>query len=122
MQRLLVHGDWQRLRHLLRAGTPLSGKKLRLVPDHRTKSGKFLDHLVSEGLIEVVSIVPVAADALPNEQRLPVQFRTLYRLTAKGLTAADYGEYEVADPRPLPVYDDKKPPTSKKPGRPRRKA
>ena len=43
------------------------------------------------GLIEPTGEPPEPGDG-------PVQFRTVYRLTAKGRDAAEHGEYQVPDP------------------------
>lgn len=83
------HENWQALRVLVRANNePVTGKALRLSPSRRTKDGTFLDRLVDMGLLEVTGEEP------PTEKtaRKPKQFRTLYRLTALGLHAAEYGE------------------------------
>jgi hypothetical protein len=86
----ISHFTWQLLRAARRGKTPPTGKELRVHPSRKTKDGTFLDEVVAEGLIEAVSV-----DS-PDEktQRLPVQFRTRYKLTAKGEYAAEYGEYE----------------------------
>lgn len=94
--------EWQRLRLLARGGNvPLNGWTLRIDRSRRTKDGTFLDAIVASGLIEVVTKgEPV--EAYPQR---PAQFQTTYRLTERGLHAAEYGEYKVPEPRPLPVYD-----------------
>ena len=79
--------DWQVIRTIRRARTPLGGRALRLVPNSRTKDGSFLTALVSEGLVRVVK-----GDADP--------FAATYALTPLGEYAAEYGEYEKTLPPP----------------------
>ncbi|OWK35774.1 hypothetical protein [Fimbriiglobus ruber] len=81
---LLVIGaaEWQQLRFALRAGRPIYGSELRLVPTRRTKDGAFLTDLVRRGLLDPV--VRVADDL----------WATTYQLTAVGRYAAEYGEFE----------------------------
>lgn len=91
----ITHGDWQILRVLVRAqGLAVPGKKLRIVPSRRTKDGTFLDDLVTMGLLVAESVDELPQGAPPSAIRAPVQFRTRYRLTAKGEHAAEYGECE----------------------------
>ena len=86
----ISHFTWQVLRAVKRSKKPPTGKQLRLVPSRRTKDGTFLDDLVGEGLLDVVGVdVPDGDDG-----RLPVQFRTRYKLTAKGEYAAEHGEFD----------------------------
>lgn len=90
----ISHFTWQVLRAVKRNKKPPTGKQLRLVPSRRTKDGSFLDELVNNGLLQVVSVDELPADATNQERQLPVQFRTRYRLSANGEHAAEYGEYE----------------------------
>jgi hypothetical protein len=86
----ISHFTWQVLRAAKRSKKPPTGKDLRIVPNRRTKDGTFLDELVKDGLLQVVG-----QDEVTQETRkLPVQFRTRYKLTASGEHAAEYGEYE----------------------------
>lgn len=79
--------DWKVLRILTRAGSkPVPGATLRHTPTRVTSSGAFLTRLVAAGLVEVVG--------LPGEGWKD----TLYRLTALGRHAAEYGEYEAPAP------------------------
>lgn len=87
----ISHFTWQVLRAAKRSKTPLTGKQLRLVPSRKTKDGTFLDELVGAGLLQAVGTDPPSAK---TEKRIPVQFRTRYRLTPVGEHAAEYGEYE----------------------------
>ncbi len=98
---------WQTLRALARnKNKPLVGRALRLDRSRRTQDGTFLDDLVSRGLLEAVAIRPAEGPKFAHSAPAPQQFRTLYRLTANGLHAAEYGEYERPDPAPpLPVRD-----------------
>lgn len=83
---------WKLLRTAARSDVPLTGRQLRVVPTRWSKSGEFLDELVADGLIEVVAVLP---DPAPRgASKKPAQFRTTYKLTAKGLHAAEYGEYD----------------------------
>jgi hypothetical protein len=86
----ISHFTWQVLRAAKRSRKPVTGKELRIVPNRRTKDGTFLDELVNDGLLQAVSQDPIA----PETKRLPVQFRTRYKLTPLGEHAAEYGEYE----------------------------
>lgn len=88
------HFTWQVLRAAKRSKTPPTGKQLRLVPSRKTRDGIFLDDLVSSGLLQVVGIDQLSAAATDAEKRMPVQFRTRYKLTPLGERAAEYGEYE----------------------------
>lgn len=88
------HFTWQILRAAKRSKTPLTGKQLRLVPNRKTRDGTFLDELVGAGLLQVVGVDQEQAAATAAEKRIPVQFRTRYRLTPVGEHAAEYGEYE----------------------------
>lgn len=94
------HYTWQLLRILVRNGNrPLTGRELRHTPSRPTKDGTFLDELVADGLLEA------AGPPADGKDAEPAQFRTPYRLTDKGLKAADYGEYEKTLGRPEPrVY------------------
>ncbi|VTR92835.1 unnamed protein product [Gemmata massiliana] len=86
----ISHATWQQLRVLSRAkGKPVLGSVIRYSPTRFTKTGEFLDELVSEGLIERAERKPVAGSE-------PEQFRAKYTLTEKGKHAAEYGEYERA--------------------------
>jgi hypothetical protein len=100
--RALAHFDWQVLRALARSKEPLTGKQLRLAPTRGTKDGTFLDGLVTEGLLRVVGVDDLPADAPLGRGRAPVQFRTRYELTPEGERAAEYGEYECAAVKPAP--------------------
>jgi len=86
----ISHFTWQVLRAAKRSKKPSTGKELRLVPNRRTKDGTFLDALVEDGLLQVTGM----DEATTETRRLPVQFRTRYKLTASGEHAAEYGEYE----------------------------
>ena len=88
---------WQVLRAAKRSKKPLTGKELRVAPTRYTKDGSFLDDLVNEGLLEVVGLNEESAQT----KQFPVQFRTRYKLTAKGEHAAEYGEYQYEWKRPL---------------------
>lgn len=90
----ISHFTWQVLRAAKRSKTPLTGKQLRLVPTRRTKDGTFLDELVSAGLLLVVGVDQEKTAAPAAGKRIPVQFRTRYRLTPAGEHAAEYGEYD----------------------------
>ena len=86
----ISHFTWQVLRVAKRSKRPLTGKEMRVSPTRKSRDGSFLDALVIAGLLEVVGVDE------PNEKtkRLPTQFRTRYRLTARGEYAAEYGAYE----------------------------
>jgi hypothetical protein len=84
------HFTWQVLRAVKRSKKPPTGKQLRLAPTRRTKDGTFLDELVRDGLLVVVSV----DEPTEETHRWPTQFRTRYRLTATGEHAAEYGEFE----------------------------
>jgi hypothetical protein len=88
------HFTWQVLRTVLRSKKPPTGRELRLAPTRTSKDGTFLDKLVKDGLLQVVSVDPLPKDATRQEGQKPVQFRTRYKLTEKGKYAAEYGEYE----------------------------
>jgi len=90
----ISHFTWQVLRAVKRSKKPPVGKELRLVPSRRTKDGTFLDDLVRDGLLVVVSVDELSGRATDKEKRMPVQFRTRYGLTANGEYAAEYGQYE----------------------------
>src|SRR4051812_43034583 len=85
---------WQVLRAAKRSKKPLTGRELRVTPVRRTKDGTFLDELVRDGLLEVVGVDPLPAQATPEQKRMPIQFRTRYTLTEKGRHAAEYGEFD----------------------------
>ncbi|WP_193619478.1 hypothetical protein [Fimbriiglobus ruber] len=74
--------EWQQLRFALRAGRPVYGSELRLVPTSKTKDGVFLTDLVLRGLMEAV------AEAPGNP------WASTYRLTPVGRYACEYGEYD----------------------------
>lgn len=95
------HFTWQVLRAVKRSKTPPSGKQLRLVPSRKTKDGTFLDDLVTDGLLRVVSVDELQRHATDQEKARPVQFRTRYVLTTLGEHAAEYGEYEREVRQPL---------------------
>lgn len=100
----ISHSTWQTLRVLVRnKNRPLPGRALRVVPSRATKDGTFLDELVQIGLLEVVTAAAPASPKAIGEARAPAQFRTTYRLTERGKDAAEFGEFERPDPRPLPV-------------------
>jgi hypothetical protein len=86
----ISHFTWQVLRAAKRSKKPAIGKDLRIVPNRRTKDGTFLDELVKDGLLQVVG----QDDATEATRKVPVQFRTRYKLTTIGEYAAEYGEYE----------------------------
>lgn len=90
----LSHHEWQLLRAAVRAelaGQPsLAGRELRMAPTRMTKDGTFLDRLVAEGLLAVAAKPPAGPEGEP------AQFRTRYKLTAKGREAAEYGEFDRA--------------------------
>jgi len=89
----ITHHSWQLLRKLVRAGKPLPGRELRMEMSRRTKDGSFLTRLVEFGLLEVVSLLPVAET---DKKYPPAQeFRTVYRLTDAGKHAAEHGLAEV---------------------------
>lgn len=88
------HFTWQVLRTLKRSRKPLTGKELRVSPTRHSQDGTFLDELVEDGLLEVVGVEPLPPGATGSEARQPVQFRTRYKLTEKGIYAAEFGEYE----------------------------
>jgi hypothetical protein len=84
------------LRYLVRAeaaGQTPTGRELRLVPTRATKDGTFLDRLVARGLLAVTAKPTPPARGREHE---PAQFRTRYKLTELGRSAAEYGEYEQA--------------------------
>jgi hypothetical protein len=93
MIRPIDHFSWQVLRTLVRAKGPLSGKTLRVSPSRRSYDGTFLDVLVTAGLLEVARVDP-APELPPWKKPGPVQFHTLYRLTARGKEAAEFGQYD----------------------------
>jgi hypothetical protein len=86
----ISHFTWQVLRAAKRSKKPPTGKQLRLAPTRRTKDGTFLDELVRDGLLQVVSV----DEPTEETRRWPAPFRTRYRLTATGEHAAEYGECE----------------------------
>ncbi|MBN9119444.1 MAG: hypothetical protein J0I06_09845 [Planctomycetes bacterium] len=96
----ISHFTWQVLRAAKRSKTPLTGKQLRLVPSRKTKDGTFLDELVTAGLFQAVGVDELTAQSTDQEKRLPVQFRTRYKLTPLGEHAAEYGEYDREVKRP----------------------
>lgn len=86
--RTLSHFNWQLLRLMVREGTALTGKQLRMAPTRVTKDGTFLDVLVQQGLIKLVK---------KNENwKL-----STYELTKLGKDAAEYGEYKTTIERPV---------------------
>lgn len=96
---------WQALRVLVRANNePVTGKVLRIDRSRRTKDGTFLDQLVTDGLLEVVTTAEPLKPKYPGSSVEPAQFRTTYRLTEVGARAAEYGDYEV-ERTLLPVWD-----------------
>lgn len=99
--------EWQVLRILARAAPgSVVGRELRLDMSRRTKDGTFLDEMVRVGLIEVAEAPapqPVSLTRRIYSKPEPKQFRVLYRLTAMGRHAAEYGEYTARDPNPIPV-------------------
>ncbi len=91
---------WQQLRVIARAGNePTTGKAIRLWNSRKTKDGTFLDKLVATGLLELVELAPVEKPKYKGSTVKPRQFRSTYRLTPLGLTAADFGEYESPEPK-----------------------
>jgi hypothetical protein len=88
------HFTWQVLRAVLRSKKPPTGRELRLVPNRATRDGTFLDKLVKDGLLQVVSVDPLPKGSTRQKGQKPIQFRTRYKLTEKGKYAAEYGEYE----------------------------
>jgi hypothetical protein len=109
----IPHFVWQVLRACKRAKSPPTGKELRIWPSRKTRDGKWLDELVEEGLLGVVSEDPVPDNPTPAERNLPVQFRRRYELTERGLVAAEFGECEL-NHRPRPPAPDKAPNKRKK--------
>jgi hypothetical protein len=98
----LTTGAWKVLRALVREPA-LNGRALRNYDySRRSQDGTFLDDLCAAGLIEHTGeTVPVDHTDRAAARR-PVQFRQVYRLTAAGRVAAEYGEYEREPNRPAP--------------------
>lgn len=82
----ITHLHWQVLRAAKRNRKPILGKDLRLSPTRGTKSGEFLNTLVSLGLLSRVS----------GTERAP--FDSFYSLSELGEHAAEYGECELPNP------------------------
>ena len=64
----ISHFTWQVLRAVKRSKQPPTGKQLRLIPSRKTKDGTFLDGLVNEGLLQVVSVDELPRDATDREK------------------------------------------------------
>ncbi|OWK46424.1 hypothetical protein [Fimbriiglobus ruber] len=112
MHFLIAATEWQQLRFALRAGRPVYGSELRLVPTRKTKDGMFLTNLVVRGLLETVD--QVTGDP----------WATTYRLTAVGRYVADYGECDFDTGTnvcrlPVGISADKVGPTGRLDGTPK---